>query len=94
VWQNHQAGLHLQWVGMSAMPSLHVGLAVLFALVGWAHRRSLGIVLAIFAALVLIGSVHLAWHYAVDGYVAALVVILLWPMSGWLAARQDRPKPA
>lgn len=73
---------------MSAMPSLHVGMAILFALVGWAHHRLLGLALAVFAVLTLIGAVHLAWHYAVDGYVAALVVIVLWPLSGRLAAWQ------
>lgn len=88
IWQNHLAGLHLQWAGMSAMPSLHVGMAILFALVGWAHHRLLGLALAVFAVLTLIGAVHLAWHYAVDGYVAALVVIVLWPLSGRLAAWQ------
>ena len=25
---------------------------------------------------------HLDWHYAVDGYVSAIVVLLLWAASG------------
>jgi hypothetical protein len=33
--------------------------------------------------LVLIGSVHLGWHYAVDGYVAIAAVTGFW----WIAGR-------
>jgi hypothetical protein len=88
VWRNHLAGVQLRWVGMSAMPSLHVALAVLFALVGWAQHRLLGIALTGFAVLTLIGSVHLGWHYAVDGYAAAVAVIALWQLSGWVVQQQ------
>jgi hypothetical protein len=57
--------------------------AVLFALVGWRTSRTLGIVLTAYAAAILIGSVHLGWHYAIDGYFGAALVITLW----WAAGR-------
>jgi len=74
--------------GISAMPSLHVATAFSYALVGFAVRRWLGILFAAFAALIMIGSVHLGWHYAVDGYAGILCTLAIWFAVGWLL---DRP---
>lgn len=70
--------------GISAMPSIHVATSVLFALVAWRAHRLAGIVFSAYAVIVMIGSVHLAWHYALDGYVAALLTWLLWHAAGRL----------
>jgi hypothetical protein len=37
--------------------------------------------------VVQIGSVHLAWHYALDGYAAALLTLAIWRAAGWWVAR-------
>lgn len=73
--------------GISAMPSMHVANAVLIALFGFAYARWLGWVLSAFALLTMIGSVHLAWHYAVDGYLGAILAVACWYGAKWLAAR-------
>ncbi|MDF4804113.1 phosphatase PAP2 family protein, partial [Vibrio parahaemolyticus] len=31
-----------------------------------------------FAVIIQIGSVHLGWHYAVDGYASTLTTFTLW----------------
>ena len=36
-----------------------------------------------FCILIMIGSVHLGWHYAIDGYVSVLAVIAIWKAVGW-----------
>ena len=64
------------------MPSLHVATPVLFALLGWRTHRWLGVAFTIYAAIVLVGSVHLGWHYAVDGYASIIAVPLIWKGSG------------
>jgi hypothetical protein len=74
--------------GISAMPSLHVAIAFSFVLLGWAIDRRVAMAAAVFAALILIGSVHLGWHYAIDGYVAIPMTWLIWRAVGWLL---DRP---
>ncbi|MCZ6764391.1 MAG: PAP2 family protein, partial [Alphaproteobacteria bacterium] len=38
----------------------------------------------IYAAAIMIGSVHLAWHYAIDGYLGALMAWGIWWLSGHL----------
>jgi hypothetical protein len=64
--------------GISAMPSIHVAVAVLCALTAWRIDRRLGGGLTLFALLVGIATVHLGWHYALDGYVGALGTLAIW----------------
>lgn len=80
-------GLRDGFAGISAMPSMHIGTATLFALAGNAVDRRLGYVLWAYAGVIMVGSVVLAWHYAVDGYAAALLAIGLWKLAGRIARR-------
>jgi hypothetical protein len=85
LWQTRQESQWEPFGGISAMPSLHVGIAVLFALVAWSLSRPLGVILAVYAVAIQIGSVVLAWHYAVDGYAGAALAIVSWTAAGALA---------
>jgi membrane-associated phospholipid phosphatase len=64
--------------GISAMPSLHVAFAVLFAwlLTGWG--RIAAVVGWLYAAFIMFGSVYIGWHYAVDGYLSAGLTSAIW----------------
>ncbi|NNE23779.1 MAG: hypothetical protein HKN11_14335 [Rhizobiales bacterium] len=73
--------------GISAMPSMHNASSLLFLLVArhlgkWPFR-----LLAIHFVLIFIGSIHLAWHYAVDAYIGWALTLLLWfaakPVAEW-----------
>ncbi len=83
LWEAYSTGAFDFGSGISAMPSIHVSAAVLFALFGWRVHRGLGIALTVFAVLILLGSVHLAWHYAIDGYVSIVLTWLIWRAVGW-----------
>ena len=72
-------------LGISAFPSMHNAMATIFALVTWRTNRKLGIAFVIFAALILIGSVQLGWHYAVDGYGAIAIALVCWWIGGVVA---------
>jgi len=87
LWGNYQMRDVMVGSGISAMPSMHVAIATLFALVCWRVRRWLGIVMTIYAGIIMVGSVHLAWHYAVDGYVGAAGVLAIWWGAGWCMKR-------
>jgi PAP2 superfamily protein len=91
LWQAYAGNSMHIGAGISAMPSLHVTTAVSYALLGFAVRRWLGILFAVFAAFIMIGSVHLGWHYAIDGYVGILCTVAIWFAVGWLL---DRPAVA
>lgn len=73
------------FMGISAFPSMHNAMATLVALLAWRLHRVAGIALTIFAALILVGSVHLAWHYAIDSYAGIVIGIASWWVAGPLA---------
>jgi hypothetical protein len=64
--------------GISAAPSMHVTIASLMAMSLFSVNRKLGFIAWIYAAIIEIGSIHLAWHYAVDGYLALLFTSIIW----------------
>ena len=59
--------------GIGALPSLHVGAHVLFAL--WCARvaRPLLVFWVVASVLTFLGSIVTGWHYALDGYVGAVL---------------------
>jgi hypothetical protein len=82
-WQmTHHDGLG---AGISAMPSVHVGLAFVMARGAYLLRPVYGKIMMVYVAAIWIGSVHLGWHYALDGAIALLLVVPIWKISGRLA---------
>ncbi len=73
--------------GISAMPSMHVAMATLMALGSFRMWRPLGWIISIYAISIWLGSIHLGWHYAIDGIVGAGMMALLWQVSGKVVAR-------
>lgn len=74
-------------IGISAFPSMHVAMAVLFALYATGRSRLVGLLMWAFAAIIMVGSVILGWHYAVDGYASVLISIAIWKACGHFLAR-------
>lgn len=64
--------------GISAMPSMHVSMATLMALATYSIKKWLGAIFWAYTVIIMIGSVHLGWHYALDGYVGALMTTGIW----------------
>jgi len=77
--------------GISAMPSIHVAMAVLNALLLTELKRWLGIVGWLFAAGIMFGSVFFGWHYALDGYVSTVLVLVIWWWAGRVVDAPARP---
>jgi hypothetical protein len=64
---------------------MHNATALLFVLASAGRPRWVRAILVAHCALIFIGSVHLAWHYAVDGYLAMALAAGLWWIAGPLA---------
>ena len=84
LWEVRRADEWKTFGGISAMPSLHVGIAALFALIGWSRSKWVGAFLIVYACAIQLGSVALGWHYAIDGYVGAVFAFGAWVLAGRL----------
>lgn len=73
--------------GITAMPSMHVSLVVLVFLGMRRISPRLGWIFGVYAVIIMLGSVHLAFHYAVDSYVSVVGTVLIWFLAGYLARR-------
>ena len=83
LWDAHSNRRYGFGMGISAMPSLHNAIAMLYALAFFRFGRFWGAAGTVFALVIFVGSVHLGWHYAVDGIVAAAAMAAIW----WAAGR-------
>jgi hypothetical protein len=82
LWTSYTTGKEMLGSGISAMPSMHVSMAVLMALGVSSLNRKLGILFWLFALVIYVGSFTLGWHYAVDGLVSGPVTLIIWRLCG------------
>ncbi|OBQ71044.1 hypothetical protein A8146_26675 [Mesorhizobium loti] len=87
LWQVYIGNVDLPG-GISAMPSMHNAQAALFAAVAYSINRRLGHVMLVYAVLIFLGSIHLGWHYALDGIVGVVAALAIWLACGKLGQGQ------
>jgi len=89
LWE--RLGETMPFGGISAMPSMHNATALLFLLASRGFPRWLRSLLLVHFVFVYLGSVHLAWHYAIDAYLAWVIALAVWyaagPLSRWWESR-------
>ena len=97
-------GMLLEWFakaenglgsGITAMPSMHCAIAFLYWIAVRRISARWGAFFGVFFFITWISSVHLAYHYAVDGLVSLIAVAAIWAASqriiaGWDAWLNDR----
>lgn len=81
LWADYLAGGGKPGGGISAMPSVHVAMVLWVALVVRAYFPRLQSLAWIYFAAILVGSVHLGWHYAVDGIVSIAIALIAWAVA-------------
>lgn len=87
LWRLHVTGTTDIYTGISAMPSVHVAVPALYACAGWERNRWLGVGFGFYTLLILLATVHLGWHYAIDGYLAIVAVGVYWWVARLAAKR-------
>lgn len=85
LWYQYKNDIYGVGSGISAFPSMHVAMTFLMVMLSWQINSALGVVSLFFLIVIMVGSVHLGWHYAVDGYVSILLTFPIWHISGMAA---------
>ncbi len=78
LWVAYRERVIVPAAGISAFPSMHVAVPALLTIATWGRSRLLTILLAAFTGVILLSSVALGWHYAVDGYAAIAGAAVIW----------------
>ena len=82
LWEVYsQGGLNIG-SGISAMPSMHVSLSWLGFLLFCNVNKALALLVLGYVLVIMVGSVHLGWHYAVDGFLAIITTSVIWLAVG------------
>lgn len=82
LWKHHAAREYGFAMGISAMPSMHNAITVLYALSLSRASRPIRIAAWTFVATIFVGSIHLGWHYAIDGIGAGAMMWGIWVAAG------------
>ena len=88
LWHSFQSKTPGLVSGISAFPSMHVSMATLFFLFARRIHPALGAAFLAYGVLILLSSVHLGWHYAIDGYASIVATVGIWAAVGWALRRR------
>ncbi|USD64726.1 phosphatase PAP2 family protein [Vibrio sp. SCSIO 43136] len=88
LWTAYSTQTNMTGQGISAMPSMHVSTTFLITLALWSFNRWAGAMGILFTLSILVGSVHLGWHYAIDGYLSLITTYCIWNLIGKLSKNQ------
>ncbi|MFY0636257.1 MAG: phosphatase PAP2 family protein [Vannielia sp.] len=94
LWGVYDSGTQGVGSGISAFPSVHVGMACVLSLYLYERARWLAPVAVALTAAFQILSVHLGWHYAVDGYASIAVILATWAVVRRRQAARSAPEMA
>jgi hypothetical protein len=78
LWDFYRDGTWYSFGGISAMPSIHLAMSMIFVMVSFNFGKWPGYFSILYLLIMQIGSVILGWHYAVDGYAGILLAGGIW----------------
>jgi hypothetical protein len=91
LWADHLRGGGHIGTGISAMPSLHVAIALWLALVLRSYFPRLQAIGWVYFGLIFVGSIHLGWHYAVDSIAGSALALLAFRLAEGPSLRRTMP---
>ena len=94
LWTLYETGKPGLGGGISAFPSVHVGLITMNVCFLGAWSRRWAVFGFAYVGFVLASSVYLGWHYAIDGYASILLVVLAYHATRPMLRRSDEARGA
>ena len=91
LWRYHVGEDIGRFIGISAMPSVHVALAAWVAIATRQMWPRIFLCALVWAGLIGFGSVYLGWHYALDGVTGAIIALLAYKAVEQFAMRRSVP---
>ena len=85
LWSIYRSASSGVGAGISAFPSLHVSMIILCCLGIWGLDKRAAAPLIAVAIVIVLGSIHLGWHYAIGDYSVVVLMIAIWRTSGLFA---------
>ena len=82
---NWNAPVAVKGGGISAFPSVHVGVVVLYVIAAWRQPRLRAVAIG-FALMIGLGSVYFGYHYVVDGIASIGIAYGAWITAGKIVA--------
>lgn len=82
LWQAYLQNATQLGTGISAFPSVHVAVATLYALHAWPLGRLPRLAAAAYLLVIMVGAVHLGWHYGLDCYAGCLGAASIYAVVG------------
>ncbi|MGE4313190.1 MAG: phosphatase PAP2 family protein [Pseudobdellovibrionaceae bacterium] len=92
LWDLYQTNGTALGSGISAFPSMHVSVAALILFYGLERGGMVKWASILFFVFIAIGSVHLGWHYAIDGYVGFFLTWVIWRLVKIAIPQQQEPE--
>ena len=81
VWRGYIGEPGVPSLGIAAFPSMHVCMVALIWVYARAQSRIWGWIAFVYMIAIVIGSVHLGWHYLVDGLFSIIGAWVVWVVS-------------
>lgn len=77
--------------GIAAMPSMHAAISTLVTIYTWSINRYVFAVTLFCAVSIVVSSIYLGFHYAIDSYFSILCIGFMWWASGRIIAWREKP---